>query len=107
MCLILSIFNNFCGIGIINIYATFIFETILKNGAISKLTAKQDTYFIGGATLIGSILSYYSIAIFSRRAIFIGGHFFMGALLVMSGYFISIKQAELVLLSLCCHIIIY
>ena len=107
MCLIVSLFNNLSGIGIINIYATYIFETILKRGAVSKLTAKQDTYFIGGATLLGAMLSYYSIAIFSRRAIFIGGHFMMGALLMLTGYFIQQKQAELVLLTLSCHIIIY
>ena len=53
------------------------------------------------------MLSYYSIAIFSRRAIFIGGHFMMGALLMLTGYFIQQKQAELVLLTLSSHIIIY
>lgn len=91
MCIAVALFNNFSGISIINIYATYIFESILKQGVISKLSARQDTYFIGGATLLGSTLSYYSIAIFSRRAIFIGGHFYMGVLLFLTGYFISIK----------------
>jgi len=62
---------------------------------------------VGFASLLGAILSYYSIAIFSRRAVFIGGHFFMGVLLVMSGYYIRINQPELVLLSFCTFVVIY
>lgn len=105
--IVTAIFNNLSGIGIINIFATYIFETILKKGAVAKLTAKQDVYFIGGATLLGSVLSYYSIAIFSRRAIFIGGHFFMAVLHFATGYWVHKKQAELVLLSMCTLIIVY
>jgi hypothetical protein len=52
------------------------------------MTAKEDAYFLGLAGLIGAILSFYSVAIFSRRTLFIGGHFFMGVLLLMSAYFI-------------------
>lgn len=88
VCIAVSIFNCLCGIGIINIYATQIFNNILANGSHSRLSAKEDTYFIGGAAFLGSILSYYSIAIFSRRTIFIGGHFMMAALLTLTGYFI-------------------
>lgn len=79
----------------------------MSRGAISKLSAKEDTYFIGGATFLGAILSYYSIAIFSRRTIFIGGHFFMAALCTLTGYFIRQKQVELVLLAVCSHIVVY
>ena len=107
MCVWVAIFNNLAGIGIINIFATQIFDTILSRGAHSKLTAKQDTYFIGGAAFLGAILSYYSIAIFTRRTIFIGGHFFMGTLLLLTGFFIRIQQVELVLLALCSHIVVY
>ena len=38
--IITAIFNNLSGIGIINIFATYIFESILKKGAVAKLTAK-------------------------------------------------------------------
>jgi hypothetical protein len=107
MCIAVAIFNNLGGVGIVNIFATQIFDTVLSRGASSKLSAKQDTYFIGGAAFVGAILSYYSIAIFSRRTIFIGGHFFMAALLTLTGYFIRINEVELVLLTICSHIIVY
>ena len=107
MCIAVAIFNNLAGIGIINIFATQIFDTILRRGAHSKLSAKQDTYFIGGAAFLGSILSYIVISTFSRRTIFIGCHFFMGALLMLTGYFIRIMQVELVLLTICSHIVVY
>ena len=85
----LAAFNNLSGIGIISIYATSIFESILSNHKDkSRMTAKEDAYFLGLAGLIGAILSFYSVAIFSRRKLFIGGHFFMGVLLLMSAYFI-------------------
>ena len=72
-----------------------------------RLTSKQDSYFVGFASLLGAILSYYSVAIFSRRSIFIGGHFFMGVLMIMSGYYIHINQPELVLLSFCTFVVVY
>lgn len=88
---IIGIFNIFSGIGIINIYVTAIFESILKKGAVARLTAKEDAYFMGLAGVTGAFLSYYSVAIFTRRALFIGGHFFMGALQLMCGFFIQIN----------------
>jgi len=92
MAIFVSVFNILSGISIVTVYAIIIFEKLLnQKGSAARLTSKQDSYFVGFASLMGAILSYYSVAIFSRRAIFIGGHFFMGVLLVMSGYYIHIK----------------
>jgi hypothetical protein len=111
MGIFVSVFNILSGISIVTVYAIIIFEKLLNNGQTkgraARLTSKQDSYFVGFASLTGAILSYYSVAIFSRRAIFIGGHFFMGVLLGMSGYYIHIDQPELVLLSFCSFVIVY
>ena len=106
-----SVFNILSGVSIVTVYAIIIFEKLLNNGQpkgkAARLTSNQDSYFVGFASLTGAILSYYSIAIFSRRAIFIGGHFFMGVLLMTSGYYIHINQPELVLLSFCSFVVVY
>lgn len=111
MAILISIFNILSGISIVTVYAIIIFEKLLQPGQSNKkaarLTSKQDSYFVGFASVLGAILSYYSIAIFTRRAIFIGGHFFMGVLLIMSGYYIKINQPELVLLGFCTFVVIY
>lgn len=111
MAIWVSVFNILSGVSIVTVYAIIIFEKLLNGGQFkgkaARLTSKQDSYFVGFASLTGAILSYYSIAIFSRRAIFIGGHFFMGVLLVMSGYYIHINQPELVLLTFCSFVVIY
>lgn len=111
MAIFVALFNILSGISIVTVYAIIIFEKLLKNGQpigrAARLTSKQDSYFVGFASLVGAILSYYSVAIFSRRAIFIGGHFFMSVLLIMSGYYMHINQPELVLLSLCSFVAVY
>lgn len=111
MGILVAFFNVFTGVCFITVYAIIIFEKLLKNEHLKvkamHLTSKQDSYFVGFAGLTGAIVSYYSIAIFSRRAIFIGGHFFMGLLLVVSGYYIHMQQPELVLLSFCSFVVIY
>lgn len=111
MGILVAVFNVLSGISIITVYAIIIFEKLLNNGQLKgrsvRLTSKQDSYFVGFASLLGAILSYYSVAIFSRRSIFIGGHFFMGVLLIMSGYYIHINQPELVLLSFCTFVVVY
>ena len=54
-------------------------------------TLKQQVYYIGGAAFVGSVLSYYSVMLFSRKALFVGGHFVMGLLFFLEVYFIQIK----------------
>jgi len=94
MAICVATFNVLSGVCIVTVYAIIIFEKLLNNGQpkmkAARLTSKQDSYFVGLSSLLGAVLSYYSVAIFSRRAIFIGGHFVMGVLLLMSGYYIQI-----------------
>ena len=105
--LVTALFNNLTGIGIINIYSTAIFETILRSGAPSKLTIKQDNTFIGYAGVAGAIFSFWTVQYFSRRAIFVGGHFFMAVFLFLSGYYIDTKKSEFTLINVCAFIICF
>lgn len=36
--------------------------------------------------VIGAMLSYFTVSYFSRRVLFIGGHFIMGVLMFLTGY---------------------
>lgn len=107
MSIFVAIFNNISGIGIINIYTIAIFEQMKRKGAQSSMTSLEDSYYIGFASLLGAILSYYTISMFTRRAIFVGGHFIMAALLFISAYFTQIKNVDLVLWTLCAFIIVF
>lgn len=70
-------------------YSTAIFEDINILGSRSRFDIKTENNFIGYCACIGAILSYYSVAFFKRKTLFVGGHFIMGALLFMSGYYIT------------------
>jgi len=105
--LVTALFNNLTGIGIIGIYSTAIFETISRSGATSRLTIKQDNTYIGYAGVVGALISLWTVSYFSRRAIFVGGHFFMGIFLLLSGYFIDAKKSEFTLLNVCLFIIAF
>ena len=76
-------------------------------GSRSKFDIKMENNFIGYAACVGAILSYYSVAWFKRKTLFVGGHFVMGALLLMSGYYITQLKHDLVLLCVCTYIIIF
>ena len=108
-----AFFNICSGVCFITVYAIIIFEKLLKTDSTNlslkpmHLTSKQDSYFVGFASLFGAMASYYSIALFSRRTIFVGGHLLMGALLVVSGFYIRANQPELVLLSFCSFVVVY
>ena len=101
----IAFFNQFTGIGVVNMFAVTIFYNIHKLGALSRLSQKQETYYIGLTGIIGAILSYYSIGWFSRKAIFVGGHFFMGLFLFICGYLIDQRLEDLTLISLCLFVI--
>ena len=107
MAILIAIFNNMSGIGIVSIYAISIFDNIAKQGGASHFSALQDSYFVSLSGVIGAMLSYYTVALFSRRAIFIGGHFLMAVCLFAAAFFIQKKQADLVLLFTCSFIIIF
>jgi len=57
--------------------------------------------------VVGALLSYSSVTIFSRRAIFIGGHFFMAILLFTTGMFIEERRGLEVLGAICVFLIVY
>jgi hypothetical protein len=88
-CIAIALFNNFTGQSLICIYSTNIFEDINMLGSHSRFDIKTENNFIGYSACIGAILSYYSVAFFKRKTLFVGGHFIMGALLLMSGYYIT------------------
>ena len=106
-CIAIALFNNFTGQSLICIYSTNIFENINNMGSRSKFDIKMENNFIGYAACVGAILSYYSVAFFKRKTLFVGGHFIMGALLLMSGYYITQLKHDLVLLCVCTYIIIF
>jgi len=45
--------------------------------------------------------------IFSRRALFVGGHFLMAMMYFIGGYFIKVKQADMTLVCIVLFIIIF
>ena len=83
-----SIFNNLSGQSVICIYSTAIFEMMTSKGAISRYQVKQENNFIGYAAVVGAMLSYFSVSFFSRRTLFIGGHFLMGVLMFATGFYV-------------------
>ena len=57
--------------------------------------------------VVGAILSYFTTSYFSRRALFIGGHFFMGLLMFATGYFVQTKQHDPALICILLFIMIF
>ena len=110
MAIWVAVANIICGICLVNGFAMMIFEKLNLNnslGKYNKFTTKQDCYCVGFANIIGAMASYYTISMFSRRTIFIGGHLLMGMILCLSGYLMSLKQPDLVLYSLCSFVAVY
>ena len=107
ICIAIALFNNFTGQSLICMYSTAIFEDINILGSKSRFDIKTENNFIGYASMIGAILSYYSVAFFKRKTLFVGGHFLMGSLLFMSGYYITTLKHDLCLLCICTYIIIF
>ena len=74
------------GINILNVYAPTIFDNIRKStGAKGGLSTEQDVYFVGAAGFVGAVLANFTVAYFSRRTLFIGGHALMGVFLATVG----------------------
>ena len=107
VCIAISLFNNFTGQTLICMYSTTIFEDITILGSRSRFDTKTENNFVGYASVIGAILSYYSVAFFKRKTLFVGGHFLMGTLLLMAGYYITTLKHDLSLLCICTYIIIF
>lgn len=88
-------------------YSTAIFEDVTIMGSKSRFDVKTENNFLGYAAVIGAILSYYSVSFFKRKTLFVGGHFIMGALLLMSGYYIHTLKHDLCLLCILIYIMIF
>jgi len=89
MAIVAAMFNNVCGNAVCSMYALTIFDNISKKGGASHFSVAQDSYFVSLSGLVGALLSYYAVALCSRRAIFVGGHFLMGICLCASAFFIQ------------------
>lgn len=111
MAIWVAVSNIISGICLVNGFVILIFDKLngfnQAHGKLVRYTSKQDSYIVGFANIIGAIASYYTIKTFSRRVIFIGGHFIMGAVLIVSGYFVYIDQPELVLFGFCTFVAVY
>ena len=88
-------------------YSTAIFEDVTIMGSKSRYDIKTENNFLGYAAVIGAILSYYSVSFFKRKTLFVGGHFIMGALLLMSGYYIHTLKHDLCLLCILIYVMIF
>lgn len=107
ICIIIALFNNLSGQGIICTFSTAIFERVQSLGARSRFDIKMENNMIGYAAVVGAILSYYSISLFSRKSLFVGGHFLMGVLLILSGFYIDTMKHDLLLLCICVYVIVF
>mmetsp|Transcript_5278 Transcript_5278/g.8168 ORF Transcript_5278/g.8168 Transcript_5278/m.8168 type:complete len:117 (+) Transcript_5278:1022-1372(+) len=107
MCIFISLFNILAGNGIINMYSTAIFDGAARMGSKSPFSAKESNQFIGLSGLLGAIISYSSVTVFSRRTIFIGGHFLMSILLFTTGLFIEERRGSEILIAICSYLVVY
>jgi len=88
----LAICNQMSGINIVNVYAPTIFTEIRnKNHTTGGLSPEQCTYFVGAAGFVGAVLSNFTVAYFSRRALFLGGHVLMGIFLLLVAIGVKIE----------------
>ena len=67
----------------------------------------QEINYTSLTSIIGAVLSYYSIRYLSRKVIFGGGHLIMGILLFLAGYMIIAKQEDTVLIMICAYMVIF
>ena len=106
-CIAISISNNLSGIGIVCLYSTTIFGNMTKNGALATFNIQQENNFVGMACTAGAFVSFTVISSFSRRAIFIGGHFSCAALNFIIAYFAMHKQHDMVLYGICLEFFLF
>lgn len=78
-----------------------------SKGAISRYQVKEENNYIGYAAVIGAILSMFTVSYFTRRALFIGGHFFMGCLMFLTGYYVTRKHHDDALACICLFILLF
>lgn len=64
------------------------------------ITPRTGTYIIGVINFISSCCSLYAAKAFSRRFLFIGGHFTMGLSHLAIGFFIMIDRGEYAIIAI-------
>lgn len=85
VCVFLGFAQQMAGINIINVFTSTIFDKIAEKGAISPLSSKTESYFIGASGFFGAFLGIFTVRIFTRRFLFIFNHFTMMICLVSIG----------------------
>ena len=95
------------GVNVINIYTKVIFDAIEKEGGVSSLSAKTQSYFIGISGFFGAICAGFTVLYFSRRTIFIGGHSIIGVCMLAIGLFIDLGKPEICLVFMCIAVITF
>ena len=107
ICIAISLFNNLTGQSLICMYSTIIFEIMNSKGSVSHYYVKQENNFIGWAAVIGAVTSYFTVQWLTRRALFVGGHFFMAVLMLMCGLYCDQKKHDSVLLCICMFVFVF
>jgi len=75
-------------------------NTIIEDMPDGSITPREGTYLIGIFNFISSCVSLYSARTFSRRFLFIGGHFSMGLCHLAIGLFILMKMSTMALVAI-------
>lgn len=94
MALIIMALHELTAINAILLYS----NTIIANMPSGNIGAREGTYLIGIFNFIASCVSLYSARAFTRRALFIGGHFTMGLCHLGIGLFILIEKPTIALI---------
>lgn len=105
ICILLAVANQMTGINITNIYAATIFKNIVDSGGYMFISVPTAGIFVGLSGFLGALNSNFTVYFLSRRAVFIGGHFFMLIFLFLTGIFIHFKNGNMSLLCICLYIV--
>jgi len=75
-------------------------NTIIEGMPDGSITPREGTYMIGVFNFISSAVSLYSARAFTRRFLFIGGHFTMGLCHLAIGLFILLEMSTWALIAI-------
>jgi len=90
--------HEMVGNNAIMLYSNQMLDDMSKEG--SALTPRQGTYLIGVVNFLSSATSIFSAKHFTRRSLFIWGHFLMGLSHIAVGVFAYLDQPTAVLMSM-------
>ena len=81
-------------------------NTILKD-IDGPITPRKGTYIIGVINFLSACCALYSAKTFTRRFLFIAGHFAMGLSHLAIGFFILIGKGEYAIISILVYLFCY